>query len=372
MLRRVFVVNAGSSSVKLRTVEPDGSICARADLGPPGPDLADRLGTFLDASPPPHAVGHRVVHGGTRFTGPVVINRAVRYALDELREIAPLHNPPALAAIDAVGKARPELPAVACFDTAFHGDLPPEASTYALPARWRQDWGLRRFGFHGLSCSWAVRRVHELTGGGADRQRLVICHLGAGASVTAVLGGRSVDTTMGYTPLEGLVMATRSGDVDPGILLWALGHGMSSADLEHSLENASGLAGLVEKSGGDFRLILQRRTNGDPEAALALDVYLHRLRAKIAAMAAAAGGIDVLVFTGGVGEHAAQVRSDCCNKLTWLDIAIDPDANNAVGDADADISTPAARVRTFVVQSREELVIAELTRQALGESDKLS
>ena len=233
---------------------------------------------------PIEAVGHRVVHGGTSFTGPVTIDATVVAEIARLADLAPLHQPKALAALEAVSQAFPGIPAVACFDTAFHSGLPAAAATYPVPREWRQRWGLRRYGFHGLSHSYAAGRAAELLGRSTGLPpvgwRLVTCHLGAGASLTAILDGRSVDTTMGFTPLEGLVMATRSGSVDPGMLLWLqMSAGMLLDELADGLENRSGLQGLSGTS--DMREVLAAVDQGAPDARSALDVYIHRLRAGI-------------------------------------------------------------------------------------------
>ncbi len=258
------------------------------------------------------------------------------------------------------------MPAVACFDTAFHASLPAAASTYALPAAWRSRWGLRRYGFHGLSHAYASTRATELlrAGPGAGESRIVTCHLGAGASLAAVRGGRSVDTTMGFTPLDGLVMATRSGSVDPGLVVWLAGHGgLSPAELGDGLETRSGLEGLAGTA--DMREVLSRTAAGDAEASLALDVYLHRLRASIAAMTATLGGLDALVFTGGIGERSAPIRAMAAEGLGFLGIAVDSSLNED-GEADREISQRGARVRVFVVAAREDLQIAREVRSVLG------
>ena len=269
----------------------------------------------------------------------------------------------AVAAIRAVQAALPDVPAVACFDTAFHASLPPAAATYALPRQWTARWGLRRYGFHGLSHSYAARRARELVA--ADESaRTVTCHLGAGASLCAVQDGRSVDTTMGFTPLEGLVMATRSGSVDPGLVLWLVNEaGLGAAEVGRMLEGASGLAGLSGTS-GDAREVLTRAREGDQPAVLAFAVYVHRLRREIAAMVAALGGLDVLVFTGGVGEHSPPVRAAAAAGLGFLGVALDGAANDAT-TADGEIGAPDAGARTVVVTAREDLEIARQTRAAL-------
>jgi acetate kinase len=309
------------------------------------------------------AVGHRIVHGGTRFTAPTVIDDEARSALGELVDLAPLHQPKSLEAVDAVTEVLPEVPAVACFDTAFHAQMPPAAATYALPAAWRERWGLRRFGFHGLSHSYASRRAADLLGRPLEELRLVTCHLGAGASVTAVAAGRSVATTMGFTPLEGLVMATRCGSVDPGLLLWLLEHtSLSERELASALEHDSGLLALAGTA--DMREILRRAAELDAAAVLAIEVYVHHLRAAIASMAATLGGLDALVFTGGVGERAPKIRAAACERLAFVGLAIDPDANEVSG-SDVEITRRDARVATLVVQAREDLEIARLVESAL-------
>jgi acetate kinase len=252
---------------------------------------------------------------------------------------------------------------VACFDTAFHTTLPAAASTYALPLAWRT-LGVRRYGFHGLSHEWASRRAADLLGRPVEELRLVTAHLGAGASLCAVWGGSSVDTTMGFTPLDGLVMATRSGTVDPGALLWLQrSAGLSAVEIEAGLEHDSGLLGLSGIS-GDLRDVEAAVGRGDGNAQLARDVYVHRLRGSVAAMVAALGGLDALVFTGGVGEHAAGVRADVCAGLLHLGLRVDPRANLAAA-GDADVSDAAAVAATLVVTAREDLQIARQTRQLL-------
>jgi acetate kinase len=281
--------------------------------------------------------------------------------LRALTDLAPLHQPKSLAALDAVRRALPDTPAVACFDTAFHATLGPEAATYAIPRAWRERWGVRRFGFHGLSHAYAARRAAELAPGVA---RLVTCHLGAGASLCAVRDGRSVDTTMGFTPLEGLVMATRSGSVDPGLLLWLLEREeVSVAEAAAALEHESGLLALAGTA--DMREVLARESQGDAEARLALGVYVHRVRAGIAAMTAALGGVDAIVFTGGVGERAAPVREAIMAGMTFLGALIDR-PGNAAAEGDADVSAWGAGVRTLVVSAREDLEIARQVRAVLA------
>jgi acetate kinase len=377
-LSRILVVNAGSSSLKLRVLGGPGAgsdeVTGAADL----PAVGGALGGGADGAAikqaiesfgPVDAVGHRVVHGGTLYTDPVPVTPQVRRRLESLTDLAPLHQPKSLAALDAVTAVLPDTPAVACFDTAFHATIPEAAATFALPAEWRARWALRRYGFHGLSHAYVSRRAAELTGPRApDRLRLVTCHLGAGASLAAVHGGRSVDTTMGFTPLDGLVMATRSGSVDPGLVLWLEEHaGMPPRELAATLENRSGLTGLAGT--GDMREVLSRAVAGDARAVLGRDVYLHRLRASVAAMAAAMGGIDVLVFTGGVGENSPEVRSRTAGGLGFLGVAVDESRNTLDkadrGGEDWEITGPGAAVRTFVIAAREDRQIAAEVRLAL-------
>jgi acetate kinase len=308
-------------------------------------------------------VGHRIVHGGERFREAVRIEGDVERQLRELTELAPLHQPKSLAVLDAVNEALPDVPAFACFDTAFHATLPAAAATYALPVEWREHWHLRRYGFHGLSHGWVARRAPELLGRKPEELRIVSCHLGAGASLCAIKDGASVDTTMGFTPLEGLVMATRAGSVDPGILLWLLEHEqLSTGELADALEHRSGLLGLAGSP--DMREILDRAGRGDPAARLALDVYVHRLRAAIAAMAAALDGLDALVFTGGVGEHSTEIRAQAAAGLGFLGVAVDGD-RNAQSQVDCEIGAQGATVRTLVLTAREDVEIARQVRELL-------
>jgi acetate kinase len=374
---RVLVINAGSSSLKLRVLDDSDEVTGTADLpAPRGAAGAAAIGSALASLGDADAVGHRIVHGGTSFTGPVRIDDGVLARLRALTTLAPLHQPKSLAAVEAVQRARPGLPGVACFDTAFHATIPAAAATYALPREWRQRWALRRYGFHGLSHSYCSARAAELAGAAGDATlRVVTCHLGAGASLAAVRGGVSVDTTMGFTPLEGLVMATRSGSVDPGLVLWlAEQAGTPPAELAATLEHRSGLLGLAGTA--DMREVVAGAAAGGQDARLALDVYIHRLRAGIAAMAAAMGGLDLLVFTGGVGENSPVVRSEAAAGLGFLGVRLDAGRNatgrNAAGAADGggpadrEIGQAGAPVRSFVVAAREDIQIATQVRAVLA------
>ena len=338
---RILIVNAGSSSLKIRLLGADDKVEASWD----------QLPTTL---PDVDAVVHRVVHGGTAFRRAVIIDGDVEKTLHELIPLAPLHQPKTLAALEAVRAMVPAAVQIACFDTAFHANISDAAATYALPREWITKYGLRRYGFHGLSHAWASRRAAELVPGA---RRIITCHLGAGASLSAVRGGVSIDTTMGFTPLEGLVMATRSGDVDPGLLMWLA---QREPDLADVLDHGSGLLGLA--GSGDMKVLLARE---DDEAMLAVEVYLHRLRKSIGSMAASLGGLDICVFTGGVGENSPEIRRRTIEGLGFLGLTIDDDLNSAVA-GDADITASRAAARTFVIAAREDLEMARQARQLLG------
>jgi acetate kinase len=384
--RRVLVVNAGSSSLKLRLLDADDTVLGSRDLPAAGGRFADEAVADslreLTGSVPARAgsgagsersgvdaVGHRVVHGGPRFTESVALDAEVTKTLRDLTDLAPLHQPASLAGVDAVSAALPGVPAVACFDTAFHAGMPAAAATYAVPAGWRERYGARRYGFHGLSHAYAARRAAQLLGRDVAGLRVVTCHLGAGASLAAVHSGRSVDTTMGFTPLEGLVMATRSGTVDPGLVLWLqLRAGLPAEEVNDALEHRSGLAGLAGTA--DMREVTDRAAAGDEAAVLALGVYLHRLRSGIAAMAAAMSGLDALVFTGGVGENAPVVRAGAAAGLEFLGVAVNQ-GRNAAARGDADVSAEHTEVASLVVSAREDLEIAGEVRRVLSGSPAL-
>ncbi len=361
----ILVVNAGSSSLKLSLLGDGDEVRHSASVPAPRGRVDEAaLAEALARPEQIDAVGHRIVHGGTEFVEPTLVDERVRARLEALVDLAPLHQPKSLHALDLVSAALPGVPAVACFDTAFHATLPPAASTYALPSEWRRRFELRRFGFHGLSHAYIARRCAELAGRRVDELRTISCHLGAGASLCAIDRGRSVDTTMGFTPLEGLVMATRSGSVDPGLILWLEGHvGMPPAELAATLEHRSGLYGLTGTA--DLAEILAAEERGDGDAVVAVAVYLHRLRGSIAAMAAALGGLDALVFTGGVGEHAAAIRARAVEPLGFLGVELDAGVN-AAAEPDVELTAAGASVRSFVVAAREDLQIAHDVRRALA------
>jgi acetate kinase len=358
----VLVVNAGSSSLKVRLLDDRDEMLRSADLPADGGGFdVDRVRQVVGDWPRPDWVAHRVVHGGTQFRAATLIDDRVERELRALIALAPLHQPKSLAGLDAMRGAFPDVPAVACFDTAFHTSLPLAASTYAVPRHWRERWGVRRYGFHGLSHAYCARRAAELVGRPMSELRTVSCHLGAGASLAAVVSGRSVDTTMGFTPLEGLVMATRSGTVDPGLVLWLEEREhLAPRDIAAALEHESGLLALAGTA--DMREVEQRDAQGDPEARGALDIYVHRLVTGVGGMAAAVGGPDVLAFTGGVGEHSALIRSRAAAALRWLGVDLD-ERHNAEARADADISAEQAAVRAVVVSAREDIEMNHEVRE---------
>jgi acetate kinase len=361
----ILVVNAGSSSLKLRVLSDDDAVLDSKDLPSPSrEDLGKSLGNFLDEAPSVDVVGHRVVHGGSAFTRPVLLDEGIDEALTTLTDLAPLHNPPCLAAIRALQSLRPQMPQVACFDTSFHIDMPAKAATYALPRLWREQWGIRRYGFHGLSHAWASSRASELLGLPRDELRLVTAHIGAGASLAAVEFGRSVDTTMGFTPMEGLVMATRSGNVDPGLVLWVQQReGLSAADVEQCLERQSGLLGLSGES-GDLRRVIEGADADDHDARLAYEVYVYRIQTSVAAMCAAMDGLDGLVFTGGAGEASWRLRADTCAGLGFLGVRLD-ETRNRTRTEDALVSATTSMPAVLVVEAREDLEIARHVRELL-------
>jgi acetate kinase len=370
---QILVFNAGSSSLKLGLFDSAGeeqlaerqiSWDADEEIGYEAAlrDLLAEIDLKEIA-----AVGHRVVHGGTRFTQAVRVNADVRDEIEALASLAPLHNRAALDGIEAVSQLLPGIPQVAAFDTAFHATLPPHAFLYALPYAWYERWGIRRFGFHGLSHAYCAGRAAELFGRPLEEMKIVTCHLGSGCSLAAIKRGKSIATTMGFTPLEGLMMATRPGSVDPGLLTHLLAENrMTLPELEEALYHRSGLKGISGCS-GDMREVLAARAMGDTRAALAFDLYVARLREGIGAMVASLGGIDALVFTGGVGEHASEVRAEACADFAWMGLSLDDDANVSLV-ADVEIATSGSRVRVLVLHTREELLVAHATMDLLRAS----
>ena len=383
---KALAVNAGSSSLKAALYDVEAGAVLAAPPEPcwrgeaecePGrgreaaEKLLRRLCEGVDAplrSPAEVAVvGHRIVHGGTRFRSPAQMSCDVKEAVAGLASSAPLHNAAALECVAAaerfVGGGTPQ---VGVFDTAFHADLPPAAHTYAGPQEWLER-GLRRFGFHGINHEYAAHRAAHLLGRPIAGLRMITCHLGSGGSLAAVRGGRSVDTTMGFTPLEGLVMGSRSGSVDPGLLLYLLREPGASVDsLDAMLNHRSGLRGLSGRS-ADLREVLDARRDGDPAARLAFDVYIHRLRFHIGAMLGAIGGLDAIVFTAGVGEHSAEVRDAALAPFAFLGLELDPGRGDRAG-ADADVATDRSAVRVLVVRAREEWAIARAAAGVAGDA----
>jgi acetate kinase len=335
-------------------------------------DAAARILEDLQAGPSPalhsleelRAVGHRVVHGGERYSCAVLITPEVKRTIEELTELAPLHNPASLAVIAAAEQTLPRIPQVAAFDTAFHSTLSDAARTYAVPQKWTREWRIRRYGFHGLSHSYCAGRAAEIMG--KRNLRVVIAHLGNGASMSAVRDGVCVDTSMGFTPLEGLVMGTRSGTVDPGILVYALQRkGLDGKALDNALNYESGLLGLSGIS-SDMRQILSKLPH-NADARLAVEVYVHRIRQTVGAMAATLGGVDALVFTAGVGERSQEIRKRVCENLDYLGLELDRKANETC-KPDADIATPSSSARILVVATREDLTIMRETRRLVASS----
>ena len=350
----ILVINAGSTSLKLRLVderersESLESFEALAELDP---------ATLAGAA-------HRVVHGGSRFRQATLIDSAVSDEIAALERLAPLHNAPAIEGIRVTQQALPDTPQVAVFDTTFHSTMPEAASVYAVPRHWREEFGIRRYGFHGLSVAWCAERVPQLLDRRAEDLRLVVCHLGGGCSVTAVEAGRSVDTTMGFSPLEGLPMTTRSGSVDPGVLTYLMReHGLNAEELERALNLDSGLKGLAPGSAGMLE-IEQAAERGDADAELALEVFFHRLAGAVAAMAAALDGLNALVFTAGIGEGSVLVRQRVCERLSFLGVDLDEERNESA-EPDCDVGAPDAPVRVLVVRAREELIAARSARSLL-------
>ena len=388
----IIAVNAGSSSLKLQlvdatparerkvahalvqriggaatiTVEAEGQSARRETRDVPDHEaaIAAILTAFREMGlPEPEAAGHRIVHGGSRFTVPTKIDDGVIAALTALQELAPLHNAPGVAALEACRRAfRAGLPMVAVFDTGFHATLPEVAYRYALPHDLVARHGIRRYGFHGISYAYVVTRYAELAERAPETINMIALHLGNGASVAAIRGGRSVDTSMGFTPLEGLVMGTRSGDLDPAILgVLAQREGVGVAEVERWLNERSGLLGLSGSS--DMRDLLTSAKT-DARAQMAVDVFCYRARKYLGAYLAALGGARAVVFTGGIGEHAAPVRAAICEGLQWAGIRVDPSANDAAS-GDARIGVRTAPVDTWVIATDEERMIARETRRVL-------
>lgn len=365
---RVLIVNAGSTNVKLSVLDGEAEAFAATVEGKTPAEAVAAGVERLRAKGllPVAAVGHRVVHGGPHFTAGVRLDDAVAAELAKVNDLAPLHNPPALAGIAKARELLPDVSHVAAFDTAFHRTIPEYARTYAVPWAWTHDWGVRKYGFHGLSHEYCSRRAAEMLGRVGDPGfKVVVAHLGGGCSLCAVRGGESVDTTMGFTPLDGLMMATRSGSVDPGVIDYVMRkHGLTAEQVDHALNKESGLLGVSGVS-ADFREVRKAADAGDVRAALALAMFAYRVGVGVGAMAAAVGGLDALVFTGGIGEHDARLRADVCGRLGFLGVRSDP-AASAGAKPDADISAAGATCRALVVHTREDVTIAREVGRVLN------
>ena len=366
----VFIVNSGSSSIKWEMLDVSteekmaGGIVERIGEAGHAADheqaMQQILGELGDATPV--AIGHRVVHGGSIFREATQITDEVEQQIEQLSALAPLHNPANLAGIRAARAAFPGVPNVAVFDTAFHQSLAPEAYTYAIDAEVAREHGVRRYGFHGTSYQYVARRTAEFLG--RDDARLIVFHLGNGASVCAIDSGRSIETSMGMTPLEGLVMGTRSGDLDAGLLFHLGRAGYTIEQLDTLLNRASGLFGLTGT--GDMRDVQVAAASGDAAARLALDVYHHRLRHYLGAYLAHLGGADAIVFTAGVGENSAPTRAAALAGTGWLGIEVDPERNGSSERGARVVSSDASAITVLVVPTNEELEIARQTMAVVG------
>ena len=392
----VFVVNCGSSSLKYQLIDMtkesvmakglierigmDGSVLKHTpgseeavEINTEIPDHKVAIQLVIDALTNENhgvikkmseinAVGHRVVHGGERFTDSMLINSDVISGIEACCEIAPLHNPPNLHGIHACMELMPEVPQVAVFDTAFHQTMPKTAFLYGLPYEMYVKYGLRRYGFHGTSHRYVAQKAAEMMGEHMSDLRIITCHLGNGASLTAIKYGKSVDTSMGYTPLEGLIMGTRSGEIDPAIIPFLMEkENMDAQQIDNFLNRRSGILGISGLS-SDFRDLEQAANNGDERSQLAIDIFAYKVRKYIGGYVAAMGGVDAIVFTAGLGENSPFMREKICNGLEFLGTRIDPELNKIRGKA-REISVKRARTKIFVVPTNEELVIARDTKR---------
>lgn len=401
---KILVLNSGSSSIKFQLIETDAEMIASNSDRVMARGMVERIGTdeatlrleipsgrskastgeildhqtaltkllnalvessaISDASQV-QAVGHRVVHGGERFSHSVVMDDEVAKAIQECSELAPLHNPHNLRGYYVARKVMPQVPQVAVFDTAFHQTIPPRAYLYGIPYTYYRRYKIRRYGFHGTSHRYVAYRFRQIFGKGREDVNLITCHLGNGCSITAIERGKSIDTSMGFTPLEGLVMGTRSGDLDPAIILYLMSKDeLTLHDVSTLLNKFSGLYGLSGES-NDMRELLTAISRGDEQAKLALDVYCYRIRHYIGAYCATLGHVDGLIFTGGVGENASLVREQSCERLAELGFQIDPAKNREVVAKEAEISTQSSRSRVWVIPTNEELLIARDTFRAV-------
>ena len=396
---KVLVINCGSSSLKYQLIDSRSEevlaagLCERIGIdgrmthtpssgntvvkNDPLPDhgaaiqavlsaLTDKAHGVISSLGEIGAVGHRLVHGGEKFAASVIINDEVIAEVEACNDLAPLHNPANLIGVRACRQIMPDVPMVGVFDTAFHQTMPPKAYLYGIPHQYYQEHKVRRYGFHGTSHNYVSQRVHHLAELDPDNSRVIVCHLGNGASVTAVKNGKSVDTSMGLTPLEGLIMGTRSGDLDPGVIEYiAKKEHMTLEEVLKVLNKESGVLGLSGVS-SDFRDLTEAMEQGNEQAAVAVEAFCYRVAKHIGAYTAALNGVDAIVFTAGIGENAAHIRSMVCDYLGFLGITIDEE-KNAVRGKETEISTPDSKVSVFVIPTNEELAIARETAALLGE-----
>ena len=396
---KVLVINCGSSSLKYQLIDSRSEevlaagLCERIGIdgrmthtpsggdtvvkNDPLPDhgaaiqsvlsaLTDKAHGVISSLGEIGAVGHRLVHGGEKFAASVIINDEVIAEVEACNDLAPLHNPANLIGVRACRQIMPDVPMVGVFDTAFHQTMPPKAYLYGIPHQYYQEHKVRRYGFHGTSHNYVSQRVHHLAELDPDNSRVIVCHLGNGASVTAVKNGKSVDTSMGLTPLEGLIMGTRSGDLDPGVIEYiAKKEHLTLEEVLKVLNKESGVLGLSGVS-SDFRDLAEAMEQGNEQAAVAVEAFCYRVAKHIGAYTAALNGVDAIVFTAGIGENAAHIRSMICDYLGFLGITIDEE-KNAVRGKETEISTPDSKVSVFVIPTNEELAIARETAALLGE-----
>ena len=396
---KVLVINCGSSSLKYQLIDSRSEevlaagLCERIGIdgrmthtpssgntvvkNDPLPDhgaaiqsvlsaLTDKAHGVISSLGEIGAVGHRLVHGGEKFAASVIINDEVIAEVEACNDLAPLHNPANLIGVRACRQIMPDVPMVGVFDTAFHQTMPPKAYLYGIPHQYYQEHKVRRYGFHGTSHNYVAKRVHHLAELDPDNSRVIVCHLGNGASVTAVKNGKSVDTSMGLTPLEGLIMGTRSGDLDPGVIEYiAKKEHLTLEEVLKVLNKESGVLGLSGVS-SDFRDLTEAMEQGNEQAAVAVEAFCYRVAKHIGAYTAALNGVDAIVFTAGIGENAAHIRSMICDYLGFLGITIDEE-KNAVRGKETEISTPDSKVSVFVIPTNEELAIARETAALLGE-----
>ena len=396
---KVLVINCGSSSLKYQLIDSRSEevlaagLCERIGIdgrmthtpssgntvvkNDPLPDhgaaiqavlsaLTDKAHGVISSLGEIGAVGHRLVHGGEKFAASVIISDEVIAEVEACNDLAPLHNPANLIGVRACQQIMPDVPMVGVFDTAFHQTMPPKAYLYGIPHQYYEEHKVRRYGFHGTSHNYVSQRVHHLAELDPDNSRVIVCHLGNGASVTAVKNGKSVDTSMGLTPLEGLIMGTRSGDLDPGVIEYiAKKEHMTLEEVLKVLNKESGVLGLSGVS-SDFRDLTEAMEQGNEQAAVAVEAFCYRVAKHIGAYTAALNGVDAIVFTAGIGENAAHIRSMVCDYLGFLGITIDEE-KNAVRGKETEISTPDSKVAVFVIPTNEELAIARETAALLGE-----